>query len=184
MSRQVLPLGATRSQQRGSDSARHIGHAQTVEIDSDLSSKKIAPLLSMFRATADIAHDIATFVPEDGNWLALDLLVTELWQAGHPEQAIPALLSVFERYPEEDGFGVIWGVLHGLESLPNYEQELLRSIARQPSEFGVCMVGRLLNAGIEEVGGISLLDTLHQLAATTKSPRIREAAAGFASRNN
>ncbi|OXJ26150.1 hypothetical protein CFB82_35465 [Burkholderia sp. HI2714] len=138
----------------------------------------------MFRATADIAHDIATFVPEDGNWLALDLLVTELWQAGHPEQAIPALLSVFERYPEEDGFGVIWGVLHGLESLPNYEQELLRSIARQPSEFGVCMVGRLLNAGIEEVGGISLLDTLHQLAATTKSPRIREAAAGFASRNN
>jgi hypothetical protein len=138
----------------------------------------------MYRTTADIAHDIATFVPEDENWFTLDLLVAELWQAGHPEQAIPELLSVFERYPEEDGFGVIWGVLHGLESLPNYERELLRSLARQPSEFGVCMLGRLLNAGIQEVGGISLLDTLRQLAVTAKSVRIREAAAGLASRNN
>ncbi|WP_041492477.1 hypothetical protein [Burkholderia lata] len=70
------------------------------------------------------------------------------------------------------------------EALPNYEQALLRSLARQPSEFGVCMVGRLLNAGIQEVGGISLLDTLRQLAATSQSLRIREAAAGFASRHN
>ncbi|MDR0242765.1 MAG: hypothetical protein LBJ65_14285 [Burkholderia sp.] len=138
----------------------------------------------MSRTTADIAHDIATFIPEDDNWLALDLLVTELWQAGHPEQAIPELLSVFERYPEEDGLGVIWSVLHGLESLPNYEPALLRSLARQPSEFGVCMVGRLLNAGRREVGGISLLDTLRELAATAKSPRIRETAVAFVSRNN
>lgn len=94
------------------------------------------------------------------------------------------ILSVFERYPKEDGFGVIWGVLHGLESLRNYEQELLRSLARQPSEFGVCMVGRLLNAGIREVGGISLLDTLRELAVTAKSPRIRETAVGLVSRNN
>ncbi|VWD34810.1 hypothetical protein BLA39750_04924 [Burkholderia lata] len=136
----------------------------------------------MSRTTADIAHDIATFVPGDGNWLALDVLVTELWQAGHPEQAIPELLSVFERYPEEDGLGVIWGVLHGLESLPNYEPALLRSLARQPSEFGVCMVGRLLNAGIREVDGISLLAILRELAATAKSPRIRETAEGFAFR--
>ncbi|WP_446904859.1 hypothetical protein [Burkholderia sp. YIM B11467] len=132
----------------------------------------------------DIAHDIATFIPEGDNWLVLDLLLTELWQAGHPEQAIPELLSVFERYPEEDGSGVIWGVLHGLESLPNYEPELLRSIARQPSEFGVCMVGRLLNTGRREVDGISLLDTLRELAATAKSPLVRETAVGFVSRNN
>ena len=96
----------------------------------------------MPRTTADIAHDIATFVPKEDNWLALDELVAELWQAGHPQQAIPELLSVFERYPEEEGFGAVWGVLHGLEALPNYEPELLRSLARQPSEFGVRMVGR------------------------------------------
>jgi hypothetical protein len=140
--------------------------------------------LVMPRTTADIAHDIATFAPNEDNWLALDSLVAELWQAGHPEQAIPELLSVFERYPEEEGSGVVWGVLHGLEALPNYEPELLRSLARQPSEFGVRMVGRLLNAGTKEVGGVSLLETLRELAAAASSPRIRETAHGFASRNS
>src|SRR5688500_5761862 len=80
--------------------------------------------LVMPRTTAAIAHDIATFAPKEDDWLALDSLVAELWQAGHPEQAIPELLSVFERYPEEEGFGVAWSVLHGLEALPNYEPAL------------------------------------------------------------
>lgn len=137
----------------------------------------------MPRATVDIARDIATFIPKEDNWLALDSLLVELWQAGHPEQAIPELLGLFERYPEEDGYGVMWSVLHGLESLPNYEPELLRSLARQPSEFGVRMVGRLLNAGMRDVGDVSLLDTLHGLASTAKSPLIRETARTFASRN-
>ncbi|MCZ8094811.1 MAG: hypothetical protein O9331_15130, partial [Acidovorax sp.] len=114
----------------------------------------------MTRPTASVASDIATFVPLDGNWIALDTLLAELWQTGHPEQAIAELLSVFERYPDEDGAGVVWGVLHGLESLPNYEPELLRSLARQPSEFGIRMLGRLLNAGVKEVAGVSLLNRL------------------------
>jgi hypothetical protein len=145
------------------------------------SSHPHEPLI-MHRTTASIAHDIATFVPNDDNWLALDSLIAELWQTGHPEQAIPELLSVFERYPEEDGFGVVWGILHGLEALPNYEPELLRSLARQPSEFGVRMVGRLLNAGTREIGGVSLLQTLRALATTAGSPGIRAAAQGFVSR--
>ncbi|MBU66698.1 MAG: hypothetical protein CL858_14780 [Cupriavidus sp.] len=138
----------------------------------------------MPRTTVEIAADIATFVPKEDNWLPLDSLVAELWQAGYPEQAIPQLLSVFERYPEEDGFGVVWTVLHGLESLPNYEPELLRSLARQPSEFGIRMVGRLINAGIREVGGVSLNDTLRELAAAASSLQLRKTAASFASRNN
>jgi hypothetical protein len=139
-------------------------------------------ILVMPRTTADIAHDIATFVPKEDNWLALEGLVAELWQTGHAKQAIPELLSVFERYPEEEGLGVVWSVLHGLEALPNYEPELLRSLARQPSEFGVRMVGRLLNAGTREIGGVSLLETLRELATTASSPGIRETANGFASR--
>lgn len=138
----------------------------------------------MPRTTVEIADDIANFVPKVDNWLPLDSLVAELWQAGYPDQAVPQLLSVFERYPEEDGFGVAWTVLHGLESLRNYEPELLRPLARQPSEFGIFMVGRLINAGIREVGGVSLSDTLRELAATARSPRLREIAASSVSRNN
>lgn len=138
----------------------------------------------MPRTTAEIAHDIATFAPQGGNWLALDALLAELWQTGDPEKAIPELLGVFERYHEEEGLGVVWGVLHGLEALPNYETELLRSVGRQPSEFGVLMVGRMLNSGKTEVGGISLLDTLREVAAKASSARIRETAQEFASRNS
>ncbi|PLP97484.1 hypothetical protein [Cupriavidus pauculus] len=138
----------------------------------------------MPRTTVEIADDIAAFLPKDDNWLPLDSLVAELWQAGYPEQAIPQLLSVFERYPEEDGSGVAWTVLHGLESLRNYEPELLRSLARQPSEFGILMVGRLINAGIREVDGVSLSDTLRELSATARSQRLRKTAASFASRGD
>lgn len=133
----------------------------------------------MHRPIASIANDIATFVPQDGNWIALDALMAELWQTGHPEQAIPELLSVFERYPDEDGAGVIWGVLHGLESLPNYEPELLRSLARQPSEFGVRMLGRLLNAGIQEIAGVSVLHKLQEISASTPSATLAKTAKRF-----
>jgi len=137
----------------------------------------------MPRPTSSVANDIATFVPQDGNWCALDALLAELWQTGHPEQAIPQLLSVFERYPDEDGAGVVWGVLHGLESLPNYEPELLRSLERQPSEFGVRMVGRLLNAGTNEIAGVSLLHTLRQISASARSSALAKTANGFIARS-
>ncbi len=166
-----------------SRSSAAIGRKRTVKINSDFPKNTSDSCRPMPRATVDIARDIATFIPKEDNWLALDSLLVELWQAGRPEQAIPELLGLFERYPEEDGYGVMWSVLHGLESLPNYEPELLRSLARQPSEFGVRMVGRLLNAGMREVGDVSLLDTLHGLASTAKSPLIRETARTFASRN-
>ena len=69
---------------------------------------------------------------------------------------IRALLSVFERFPEQDGFGVFWGILHALEGLKGYEPELVASVHRKPCEFNVLMVNRLLNAGVMEVNGNSL----------------------------
>ncbi|QFZ83277.1 hypothetical protein GFK26_11140 [Variovorax paradoxus] len=137
----------------------------------------------MPRKITSIALDIAKFAPtEDGNWRRLDDLLDELWQAGGPEQAIPEMLSVFERYPEEDGYGVMWSIVHGLEKLPNYEPALLASLARQPSELGIVMVGRMLNSGITEIGDVSLLLTLQEIASTATSPQIREAANSVASR--
>lgn len=136
----------------------------------------------MPRPTVSVANDIATFVPQDGNWIALDTLLAELWQTGHPEQAITELLSVFERYPDADGDGVVWGVLHGLESLPGYEPELLRSLTRQPSEFGVRMLGRLLNSGTKEIGGVPLQSFLQEISASTPFPTLAKTADGFIAR--
>lgn len=137
----------------------------------------------MPRKMKTIARDIAKFAPDDdGDWRRLDVLLDELWQAGSPEQAIPEMLSVFERYPEEDGHGVMWSLVHGLEKLPNYESALLSSLARQPSELGIVMVGRMLNSGVTSVDGVSLLLTLQEISSTATSTHIKEIAHSVLSR--
>ncbi|WP_431514567.1 hypothetical protein [Variovorax sp. DAIF25] len=137
----------------------------------------------MPRKIKTIARDIAKFAPDDdGDWRRLDVLLDELWQAGSPEQAIPEMLSVFERYPEEDGHGVMWSLVHGLENLPNYESALLSSLARQPSELGIVMVGRMLNSGATSVDGVSLLLTLQEISSTATSTHIKEIARSVLSR--
>ncbi|MGJ7565618.1 hypothetical protein ACSFBM_17330 [Variovorax sp. GB1R11] len=137
----------------------------------------------MPRKITSIARDIAKFAPtEDGDWRRLDALLVELWQVDGAERAIPEMLSVFERYPEEDGHGVMWSIVHGLEGLPNYEPALLGSLRRQPSDLGIVMVSRMLNAGITEIDGVSLLLTLEEIATTASSPYLREAALSAASR--
>lgn len=137
----------------------------------------------MPRKISTIARDIASFAPdEDGDWRRLDMLLDELWQAGAPEQAILEMLSVFERYPDEDGHGVMWSLVHGLEKLPNYESALLSSLARQPSELGIVMVGRMLNSGVTAVDGVSLQLTLQKIASTATSAHIRETASSVVPR--
>lgn len=73
---------------------------------------------------------------------------------GDPE--FDALLQLFERFPEHDGFGIFWSILHLLEACPGYEGALVRSVLRKPVEFNLTMVNRLLNAEIHQVNGQSL----------------------------
>ena len=63
-----------------------------------------------------------------------------------------ALFGLFERFPEEDGHGVYWSVLHGLEHRGSYESALLASWRRAPSPFTRSMLLRLRNAGRESIG--------------------------------
>jgi hypothetical protein len=98
----------------------------------------------MPRATHDILQDIEAFRPSGGVWLPLDGLLPELWDAGVTAGALPTLFGVFERFPEDDGAGVLWSIVHGVESLDlDYEQPLRDSLARQPSEMGAIMLARL-----------------------------------------
>jgi hypothetical protein len=68
----------------------------------------------------------------NGNWLALDHSLTELFQSGFASQGIDALLGVFERHPTDDGAGVFWAIVHGLEATPGYESALVESVRRAP----------------------------------------------------
>ena len=119
----------------------------------------------MVRKTEQIAADIAAFQPNDGNWLGLEALLTELWQVGSPQAAMPELLGVFERFPSEDGRGVFWSILHGLESLHGYQEALMMSVRRMPSEMGVLMLGRMLNSGCADIKGVPICDLLREAIA-------------------
>jgi hypothetical protein len=82
---------------------------------------------------------------------------------------IGALLGVFERFPEADGFGVFWGILHALEALEGYEPQLLASVQRKPCEFNVLMVTRLLNAGISQIEGQLLAGLLRSVLSNPQA---------------
>ena len=98
----------------------------------------------MSRTADEILRDVDAFRPEAGDWRPFDDLLAELWDAGVPERALPVLFGVFERFPDDDGPGVLWSVVHGLEgSNLDYERALRDSLARQPSAMGTIMLERL-----------------------------------------
>ncbi|CAM0555826.1 hypothetical protein EHLJMEHL_04982 [Vreelandella titanicae] len=96
------------------------------------------------RSSAQILEEISVFEPIEGVWLPLDGLLEELWTSGVSEEFLPALFGVFERYPEDDGAGVLWSIVHGIESLPfDYESALKASMDKKPSLMGEIMLMRL-----------------------------------------
>jgi hypothetical protein len=96
------------------------------------------------RAVLEILRDIETFSPADGVWLPFDDLLGELWTAGVRPEHVAVLFRVFERFPDQDGAGVLWSIVHGVEALPfEYETGLRESMARTPSFMGGVMLKRL-----------------------------------------
>jgi hypothetical protein len=101
----------------------------------------------MTRDTDEILADIDAFRPVGELWLPLDDLLAELWDAGVPARALPVLFGVFERFPEDDGAGVLWSIVHGVEGLGcDYEKALRESLERRSSLMGRIMLGRLTGA--------------------------------------
>lgn len=87
---------------------------------------------------------------------------------------------LYERFPEADGHGVFWSVLHGLEAQPGYGWLVVESVLRRPSRFPVSMANRLLNEGVQSVGGVDLLGLLGAVAADPQcAPSVREDARGI-----
>ena len=101
----------------------------------------------------------------EGQLQALDVAVQAIDPASCAHAEFQAMLEVFERFPDQDGYGVFWGIVHALEACNGYEPQLLASVQRKPCEFNVLMVSRLLNAGISEVEGRSLEGVLRSVLA-------------------
>lgn len=136
------------------------------------------------RTHAQIVADIRAFTPPDEwEWDGLDVLLTELREFGRPTDAIPDLLTLYERFPAVIN-DWLWEILHWLESLPGYQPHLARSVVRKPSRFGVSMLGRMLNSGITDIEGQPIYPMLQAVADNPDLPGvIRETATGFMNRH-
>jgi hypothetical protein len=110
----------------------------------------------------------------------LEIALNDLSMAERSELATEALLRIFERYPDKDGFGIFWSILHLLESFPDYESALIESVRRRPSSFSLLMVNRILNTGRRYAGDVDLLALLEDSAHTAHAPEtVRDEAREF-----
>ena len=129
---------------------------------------------------AELSSAIGRFEPLNGDWRPLDTLIAELCREPLTEVGVDALLGVLERFPTEDGAGVLWSIVHVLEGSPLYEPRLLASLRRRPAELSVVMVNRILNVGQRDLAGVPALEILAEVAGRAEiEPRIRELARKF-----
>ena len=92
------------------------------------------------------------------------------------ECAIPSMFELIERFPEAD-LGSPGPLVHEIEAIAGYEEELRASLARTPTLLTVWMLNRILNATRSEKGRASWLALLREVAS---SPRAPESARGEA----
>jgi len=114
----------------------------------------------------DFVTALAMFTsPHDVNQLQTLEAATRVCQAKLTGEEFRAVFDLFERFPDEDGYGIFWSLVHAVEAAGGYEAALLESVGRKPVEFNVMMIGRLLNAGVLECSGQNLEVLLKLVAA-------------------
>lgn len=95
---------------------------------------------------------IREFTPTDGNWLLLENHFEQAFSSPDPKLYYHAIFNLFERFPEDDGGGVFWSALHGMEAVGGYEEFLLQYLRRWPSLMTRTMLMRMMNGGETQIG--------------------------------
>ena len=114
-----------------------------------------------------------------GDLRALEETIRAAMQEPRSNEIDSALFGLFERFPEEDGYGVFWSIVHGLERRGGYEGSLLASVQRSPSPFSLLMLNRLLNAGQKLCAGTPIFPILEHLSAEGVAPLVQQEATRF-----
>jgi hypothetical protein len=135
----------------------------------------------MPRDIRQVVADIDALAPADPDDLDLDrlqALAGEYFSLADAPAHLDVWFRLFERFPEFDGYGVFWTILHGIEAQPGSDEAVVASVRRHPTRLPVSMVGWMLNAGITSAGGTDLRGLLREVASGPHPASVREAAAG------
>ena len=118
----------------------------------------------MAKSTDDLVNEIIFFEPADDDFTELEALVDDLRQAGGASAALPALLTLFERFADAEG-NAFDAAARLIEQLGGgYESQVLSSFRRSPSLTTARMLGRLLDRGVSTVDGDALLEAFEEVS--------------------
>jgi hypothetical protein len=112
----------------------------------------------------DLDTAIREFTPQDGEWLPLEEHFARAFDTPDPKKYYHAIFNLFERFPDDDGSGVFWSALHGMESVGGYEDLLLQYFRRWPSLMTKTMLRRLHNSGQSHIGNIAISSLLMNIS--------------------
>ncbi len=118
-----------------------------------------------------------TSVEEIGQLNLLEELLKEMSPSNLSSEQYSALFGLYERFSEQDGLGLFWSILHMLEKSSRYEQYLLVSVQRKPTEFNLRMVARLIKGGFTQIGDV---DLPRLLKTVSKNQAVSESASSWA----
>jgi transposase len=99
---------------------------------------------------------IREFTPQEGDWRPLEILFERAFSGPDPKRYYHAIFNLFERFPEEDGAGVFWSALHGMEAAGGYEELLLQYFRRHPSLMTTTMLRRINKSGQSHIGKVEI----------------------------
>ena len=95
--------------------------------------------------TEKVKKFLSQFDAETDDLELLEEYIDEIWENEQEESFIETLFEVFENNSKHDGYGIFWTILHGIETIPNFEKYVLSSISKQVSDFSLIMAIRILN---------------------------------------
>jgi hypothetical protein len=123
--------------------------------------------------TKEFIDIINTYIPLDDNDPRTDAdflyeLTDKLEEDGDGILAIEPMLRLIEKYPTTD-FGSPGPLVHTIERLGQYEQKLLDSLDRQPTQLTVWMLNRVINGTKKKATRTTLIKKLESITQNPKA---------------
>ena len=107
---------------------------------------------------SDIFETIKTVISsikQSNDYNAIEKMLEEIQDSDIDAETQLLLYSIYEINTETEN-DYLWSLLHFIEKIPNSESSLIKSLNKLNSVFTVRMLGRCLNANINNIDGIDV----------------------------
>lgn len=91
----------------------------------------------------ELIEQLRSFSLEGDYLQRLSKLTDKILKEASPEEALQEMFGILERYPDEE-LGSPGPLVHAIEKCRGYEEELFKSLERQPGTLTVWMLHRLI----------------------------------------